>query len=105
MYEIDPSAGRRWLQQLRAAAPDEARNVVDIRVALREAEDGTTELWAIVVLQDAVTQTSREQRRQLLASLADRTRDLMVADPDAPIQGLPLVSFRPESEDRMRRSA
>lgn len=104
MYPLDPSAGRRWLKDLRSAPISSVGHVVDVRPAQREAEDGSTEIWAIVVLRDSVMQMPADQRRMLLASLEAELKRIVVGDAYV-TTGRPLVSFRTESDEQAQNRA
>jgi hypothetical protein len=108
MYGIDPVAGQRWLNALRAPPHGgAAADVVSIRPALRDAEDGSSELWAIVVLNDAVALMPAAQRRQRLAALETRLKAIMLGDTYDAVPGHRFVSFRTQADEteQARRQA
>lgn len=100
MYEIDKDAGSRWLTSLRTRLPREGQQVAAIRPALREALDGSTELFAVVVVSDEVLALPTIARRALLAEIERVVREIVLGDTYVAVQGWPLVSFRTEAEDR-----
>lgn len=108
MYVIDLAAGQRWLNALRAESADgAATDVVSIRPALRDAEDGSSELWAIVLLNDAVTLLAPGLRRQRLATLEARLKKIMLGDSYEAAPGHRFVSFRTQADEtaQARRQA
>ena len=86
--------GDRWLAALQAAGA--AQDVVSIRRKLRDAEDGTSELWAVVVLLDEVALLPATQRRVRLKRLEDALQRIMLNDG---YDAVPLVSFRTKADE------
>ena len=93
--------GDRWLAALQAAGA--AQDVVSIRRKLRDAEDGTSELWAVVVLLDEVALLPATQRRVRLKRLEDALQRIMLNDGYDAVPRPALVSFRTQADEAEAR--
>jgi len=97
MYEIDPDAGERWLSALKLRLPNQAQHVVAVHPALRNAEDGSTELYAVLVVDDMVVGLPAALRREILTNIEDGVRQVVLGDEG--YEGFPHVAFRTVTED------
>jgi hypothetical protein len=98
---LTPDSGRRWLDRVRTALPGQAAQILAIKPKLREALDGSSELWAIVVLDDEIQRLTRDQVGQLLARVEQSLRAAILADAEGNYEVLtPSISFRTASQDR-----
>ena len=102
MYVLDPAAGKRWFSALR---PHLTKWVVSILPKTREADDGSQELWAEVVLVDLVMQISHAERRTILLAIESELRRTMLEGGNYFSVGeRPFVSFLTEGEvSRLQR--
>ena len=100
MYVIDSGAADRWLQELKKRAATEAQQVVAVRPALREARDGSTEFFVIVVVKNDVLSLSANKRRALIGTLEKTVRNIVLVDESISADDWPVVSFRTEAEDQ-----
>jgi len=96
MNVVDPSAGKRWQAALE---PNLAKWVVSVLPKTREAEDGSLELWAEVVLVGAITGVpSADRRKTLVAIESDLRRIMLTGGNYFSVGERPFVSFLTEEE-------
>jgi hypothetical protein len=96
MYVTETNFGVDWLEELRRAIPHEAQRVRSIQSALRQANDGSTELFAIVTVDGAVQNMENPGRRGLMNRIEQAVLDVMYRHSTGFDfqRGYPLVSFR-----------
>jgi hypothetical protein len=98
--EPDPAVSQRLFELARDAVPTQAARIKRVKAAVRNSLDGSTELYAEVVVDDNVRLMRRAERNAFIDAVERAVRAGLQNQHYDYDDGAPLVSFLTETESR-----